>query len=85
MRSPKIPEGAEVVRTFPQYNEHVAAYFQGRYQLLIVIGRPGLMKSHAFETRLGPTSHLIKGWVAPLQSYACGNQRVQIRRANSVV
>jgi hypothetical protein len=33
MRSPKIPEGAEVVRTFSQYEEHVAAYFQGRYQL----------------------------------------------------
>jgi len=69
MRSPKIPEGAEVVRTFLQYEELVAAYFQGRYQLLIVIGRPGLMKSHAFETRLGPTSHLIKGWAAPLQAY----------------
>jgi hypothetical protein len=27
------------------------------------------MKSHAFETRLGPTSHLIKGWAAPLQAY----------------
>jgi hypothetical protein len=69
MRSPKIPRGAEVVCTYKQYEEHVQAFFRGHYHLLVAIGRPGLMKSYGFEERLGPTSHLIRGWTAPLQAY----------------
>jgi hypothetical protein len=69
MRSPKIPQGAEIARTYERYDRYVDAFFQGRYHLLVVIGRPGLTKSHGFEQRLGPTSHLIKGWTAPLQAY----------------
>jgi hypothetical protein len=69
MRTPKIPSVAEVVRTYAQYEEHVAAFFQGLYHLLIVVGAPGLAKSYSFETRLGETSHLIRGWTAPLQAF----------------
>lgn len=69
MRTAALPEGAEVVRSYAQYEQHVDAFFHGRYHLMVVIGRPGLSKSHAFEDRLGPTSHLIRGWAAPLQAY----------------
>jgi hypothetical protein len=69
MRTPKIPSVAEVVRTYAEYEEHVAAFFQGLYYLLIVVGAPGLAKSCSFETRLGETSHLIRGWTAPLQAF----------------
>jgi len=69
MRSPKIPKGAEIVRTYSQYETLVTAFFQGYYNLLIIVGRPGLAKSYSFEQRLGATSHLIKGWAAPLQAY----------------
>ena len=60
MRTPRIPSGAEVVRTYAQYEAHVAAFFQGLCHLLIVVGQPGLSKSYSFETRLGETSHLIR-------------------------
>jgi hypothetical protein len=69
MRPPKIPEGAEIVRTFEDFEQHVEAFFEGLYQLFITVGRPGNQKSHNFEKRLGPTSHLIRGWTAPLQAY----------------
>jgi hypothetical protein len=69
MRTSKIPKGAEVVRTYAQYEEHVGAFFAGRYHLFMVVGAPGLVKSHSFEKRLGATSHLIRGWTAPLQAY----------------
>ena len=35
----------------------------------MVLGRPGIGKSFEFESQVGPRSHLIKGWVAPLQAY----------------
>ena len=38
----KPPPGAEVVRTYCDLDKHVAAFFEGRYQLLVVIGAPGL-------------------------------------------
>ena len=69
MRTPKIPPGAEVVRTYCELNCHVNAFFKGKYHLLVVIGGPGLAKSSQFEAHLGPTSHLIKGWTAPLQAF----------------
>jgi hypothetical protein len=76
MRSPLIPDGAEIVRTYDQYDALIKSFFQAQYNLLIVIGRPGLAKSYSFEQRLSTTSHLIRGWAAPLQCYIdCYNHR----------
>ena len=67
--APKLPSGTETVRTYAEYGQIVEAFFQGNYQLLIVVGQPGLAKSHEFEQRAGRRGHLIKGWTAPLQAY----------------
>jgi hypothetical protein len=69
MRNPRIPDGAEVVRTYAEYGQFVESFFRGHYQLLILVGRPGLSKSFEFEQRLGRAGHLIRGWAAPLQAY----------------
>jgi hypothetical protein len=69
MRNPQFPPGAEIVRTYARYDQYVRAFFEDAYHLLMIVGRPGLAKSHAFESRLGTASHLIRGWAAPLQVY----------------
>ena len=69
MRKTKLPAGAEVVRTYIEYAQHIEAFFQRHYHLLIIVGRPGLSKSHQFENRIDSRSHLIHGWTAPLQAY----------------
>jgi hypothetical protein len=60
MRPPKIPPGAAIIRTYAELDRLVAAFFDGRYQLLIIIGGPGVAKSTNFEMRLDSQSHLIK-------------------------
>lgn len=69
MRTPIVPSGAEVVRTYEEYGQFVDGFFQRHFQLLMVIGRPGIGKSYEFETQLDLRSHLIKGWVAPLKAF----------------
>lgn len=69
MRVPKIPDNAEIIKTYAEFVSLVAAFFQGHYQLLVAIGRPGLSKSQEFMHRMGDTSHIIKGWIAPLRAY----------------
>ena len=69
MRFPKLPQGTEVIRSYMEYGNLIDGFFRGCYQLLFIVGRPGLAKSHEFEQRLGQRGHLIKGWTAPLQAY----------------
>jgi len=69
MRPPNVPFGTEIIRTYAEYGSLVDGFFRGCYQLLFVVGRPGLAKSHEFEQRLEQGGHLIKGWTAPLQAY----------------
>lgn len=69
MRTPKVPPGTEIIRTYREYGKLVDGFFNGFYQLLFIIGRPGLAKSYEFEERLAERGHLIKGWAAPLQAY----------------
>ena len=69
MQSSKVPPGTEIIRTYAEYGELINAFFQGCYQFLFIVGRPGLAKSYEFERRLSRTGHLIKGWTAPLQAY----------------
>lgn len=69
MNAPRILEGVEEVSTYSTYRKFVDAFFQGHYQLLFVMGRPGLGKSKEFETHSSGKAHLIKGWTAPLQVF----------------
>jgi hypothetical protein len=69
MKPSKIRPGIEVIRSYAEYGDLIDGFFRGCYQLLVVVGRPGLAKSYEFEQRLGSSGHLIKGWAAPLQAY----------------
>jgi hypothetical protein len=69
MQSPKMPPGTEIIRTYAEYGNLIDGFFRGCYQLLFIVGRPGLAKSYEIEQRLGQAGHLIKGWAAPLQAY----------------
>lgn len=70
MRSPTIPSEAEVVRTFAEYATLVGAFYDARYNLLIIVGRPGLSKSYTFEVRLDPRrAHLLRGYGTPFKVY----------------
>ena len=70
MRSPQIPPNAEMITTFAGYLQMVEAFFRAAFNLLIVIGRPGLSKSKEFQFRLKPEeSYLIKGHATPFHTY----------------
>lgn len=70
MRSPIIPPEAEIIRTFAEYGKLVAAFYAARYNLLIIVGRPGLSKSYTFESGLDPTrAYLLRGYSTPFKVY----------------
>lgn len=74
MRYTTKPDKAKVIRTYAALKAVVEAWFQGHYQLLAIIGSPGLGKSYEFELRYDdpeyqPYFHIIKGWAAPLSVY----------------
>ena len=70
MRSPTIPPEAEVIRTFAEYRKLVEAFYTARYNLLIIVGRPGLSKSHMFEKRLDSSrAFLLRGYHTPFKVY----------------
>lgn len=64
-----IPQEAEIIRTYAELDSLVVKpFFGAHYHSLILLGRPGLAKSWRFQERLGPTSHLIKGWTKPVRA-----------------
>jgi hypothetical protein len=69
MRTPLVPDGAEIVRSYKEYRQFVDAFCQGHHQLLFILGRPGLGKSFEFQKRIDGSLHFVKGWTAPLQAY----------------
>jgi hypothetical protein len=69
MRRKQVPDGAEVIRSYEDYGNFVRSFFGGYYQLLIVLGKPGLGKTQAFKEYAGDNAHITKGWTSPLQAY----------------
>jgi hypothetical protein len=64
-----IENYAEELTTYAEFDSLVVEpFFAGRYQSTIILGRPGLSKSHRFAARLDDKSHLIKGWAKPVQT-----------------
>lgn len=64
-----IPDHAEEITTYPEFNQVVVApFFQGRYSSVIVLGRPGLGKSQHFQRPSDETSHWVHGWTKPVQT-----------------
>ena len=72
MKRPEIPPDAEIVRTYDELERRfVEPFFSDKYNLLIVIGRPGLGKSYLFERRVDgdENSCLIRGKSTPFRAY----------------
>lgn len=71
-RSPEVPQEATVIHTYADLDAEAAAFFSDHYDLMIVIGRPGLGKTEAMKKYLALTpgiGHLITGKATPLGAY----------------
>jgi hypothetical protein len=71
-RSPEVPSEATIIRTYTDLDAEVAAFFHEHYELLILIGKPGLGKTQAMLKYLAETpgiGHLITGKATPLACY----------------
>jgi hypothetical protein len=65
-----IPEGAEIIRTYAEFQWFLKAFANGHFTLLIVVGRPGLSKSASIKNALSDSRVcLIEGHVRPIQAY----------------
>ena len=50
MRGPDIPRGSLLVRTYDEYeDDFVGKFLDNKLNLLVIIGRPALGKSHRFK------------------------------------
>ncbi|MEI8194727.1 MAG: hypothetical protein WCI73_02340 [Phycisphaerae bacterium] len=63
------PPGAQIVWSYREYDAIVDAFFAGHFELLVVLGSPGLAKSVSFAKRKSTVSHLINGWATPFEVY----------------
>jgi len=71
-RSPEVPSEATVIRTYEELDAEAAAFFSDHYDLMILIGRPGLGKTEAMNKYLAlkpGIGHLITGKTTPLGAY----------------
>lgn len=69
-RSTKCPENANVVATYAQFEELIAAFIGNHFDLLVIVGRPGLSKSQSLRTAIGDAQHLlVKGRKSALDFY----------------
>jgi hypothetical protein len=65
-----IPDGAEIIRTYAEFQWFLRAEAAGHFALLIVVGRPGLSKSVSIKDVLSdrPVCY-IQGRATPIQVY----------------
>ncbi|MFH1746961.1 MAG: hypothetical protein ABIG44_07945 [Planctomycetota bacterium] len=60
-RSREQPPGALVLRTYQELDQFVGAFADGLLNLLLIIGRPGVQKSHAVKAAVGRRACWIDG------------------------
>jgi len=53
-----LPEGALVVHTYAEFEEYIRLFAKGDFDLLLVIGRPGVSKSQTVKRALEGIDHL---------------------------
>ena len=71
-RSPLIPHGAVVLRTYAELEAEADAFFHDFYDELLIVGPPGIGKSETFKQRIGKhpeRCHYIEGNTKPLATY----------------
>ena len=58
------------IETYERFHRHVAALVDSEIDCLLVLGPPGIGKSHAYKTVLGNRpSHIFGGRLTPLRAY----------------
>jgi len=55
------PPGALVLRTYQELDPFVGAFADGLLNLLLILGRPGVQKSHAVKAAVGRRACWING------------------------
>ena len=68
-KSKKRPESAVTVTLYSELAQYVQAFARGHLNLLILIGSPGLEKTQALRTALGPQACWIEGHATPFGIY----------------
>ena len=82
MKRPRIPPDAEMVRTYDELDcRFVGPFYDDKYNLLIVIGRPGLGKSYLFERLADGDENtcLIKGKSTSFRAYISAYHNIDKR------
>jgi hypothetical protein len=79
MRSKKIPDDAEILRTFDELRQFRDSFFNAELYFLLIVGRHGLSKSWEFEEKCKPhkdregqqvcVAHYLKGNITPVEVY----------------
>jgi hypothetical protein len=81
-RSPEIPEFAEIERTYEGLTAYYRAFREGRYNLLMTIGRPGLCKSRYARHEIGDAASWVNGRNSPVCCYC---DLYQVRDSKHIV
>jgi hypothetical protein len=69
VKSKSLPKSAKRISTYVELARHTRAFAQGHFSLLIVLGAPGLGKSHCLRTAMGDGAYWIDGNVSPFGLY----------------
>jgi hypothetical protein len=68
-KSPARPQDAFLLHTYHELRQFTEAFAQGHFHLLILVGGPGLAKSHLLRDAVGHDSCWIEGNATPLGMY----------------
>lgn len=67
-RRPEVPKTAHPIHSYDRLTQYFRAFGSGQFNLLVVIGRPGIGKSQELR-RIADTVHIIRGELAPIFIY----------------
>jgi hypothetical protein len=68
-KNEKTPENAIAVRTYAELEEFVEGFARGHFNLLILVGAPGLQKSRILRDTLKEKAKRIEGNATPFRMY----------------
>jgi hypothetical protein len=67
-RRPEVPKTAHPIQSYDRLAQYFHAFGSGQFNLLVVIGRPGIGKSQELR-RMANRVHIIRGELAPIYIY----------------